>query len=58
MELARGWRFACSCTLCRSQALENPACADGEPTQRDESRVEEPFIKAETNEGPSASLDP
>ncbi|KIM75022.1 hypothetical protein PILCRDRAFT_13960 [Piloderma croceum F 1598] len=55
MELARGWRFACSCTRCQSELLDNPACADGEPIQKDESKIEEPFIM---NESPSGSLDP
>jgi mitochondrial import receptor subunit TOM20 len=58
MELARGWRFACSCTRCQSELLDNPACADGEPIQKDESKVEEPFMRTEMDESASGSLDP
>lgn len=52
MELARGWRFACSCTRCTSEA---PTSADGEVSQKDESKVEEPVVRIEASERLSAS---
>lgn len=40
MELARGWRFACSCRKCTEEAEENPAETKGDSKQKDESKVE------------------
>lgn len=40
MELARGWRFACTCTLCTSEALANPTSVEGEVSQKDGSKIE------------------
>jgi mitochondrial import receptor subunit TOM20 len=56
MELVRGWRFACSCTRCTSEALENPAGTDGELVQKDESKVEESVSRIEANESLTSSL--
>lgn len=57
MELARGWRFACTCVRCTSEAVENPASIEGEISQGDESKVEVPVTRVEANEGLSMSLD-
>jgi len=56
MELARGWRFACSCTRCTSEAAENPASAEGEIARQDESKVEESVSRVEAGEGMSMSF--
>jgi import receptor subunit TOM20 len=57
MDLARGWRFACSCTRCTSEAAENPSSTDGEISRKDESKVEEAVTRIEANGSLPASLD-
>lgn len=56
MELARGWRFACACTRCTSEAAENPASAEGEISRKDESKTEESVIRVQAGEGASLSF--
>lgn len=54
MDLARGWRFACSCKRCAEEAEENPGSTEGESEQKDESKVEAVVEKIEKDEAGSA----
>lgn len=44
MELARGWRFACSCTRCNA---EDDSTDDDVPSKNDESKVEAALARLE-----------
>lgn len=54
MELARGWRFACSCKKCTEEAEENPANTEGDSGQKDESKVEAIVKRIEKDKDDSA----
>ena len=56
MELARGWRFACPCERCATEAAGAPS-TDPEPVQKDESKVEEIVTRLD-EEGASPVLNP
>ncbi|KAI0053595.1 hypothetical protein FA95DRAFT_1552084, partial [Auriscalpium vulgare] len=47
MELARGWRFACTCARCEAEA---PSEGDSTPVQKDESKVEDSVKHLEERE--------
>ncbi|TFK55459.1 MAS20-domain-containing protein [Heliocybe sulcata] len=47
IELARGWRFACTCTKCLAEGAQGGAADTDVPDQKDESKVEEVVQRVE-----------
>lgn len=60
MELARGWRFACSCDRCVREGLGQAAVEDDVSVQGDGSKVEDTVRRAEERDaaGSNSSADP
>lgn len=48
MELARGWKFACTCTRCKEE--DGGDGSDGSPA-KDESKLEAPVQRWESADG-------